>query len=228
MQANDRLALALDTDDTVEALRWARDLRDVFGVAKVGLELFTSEGPSIIFALREMGYRVFLDLKLHDIPTTVYRCARVIGGFGVELVTLHVQGGSDMLKAGVEGLGEGARASGTAIIPVALGVTFLTSDPKVDPAVFDQRLETLYSAGCRGFVSSSAEVAGAKALFPDLLSVVPGIRFGGAQSDDQSRIATPSAAFAQGADLLVVGRSITRAPDRAKAIKALEAELAAI
>ena len=105
-----RLALALDVDDLVEAHRLAVALRPWFGVAKIGLELFSADGPEAIGALRDLGYQVFLDLKLFDIPTTVNRSTMVLGSLGVEYLTLHALGGVDMLRAGVEGLPRGCRA----------------------------------------------------------------------------------------------------------------------
>ncbi len=225
MEGSDRLALALDTDDAVEALRWARELRDVFGFAKVGLELFATEGASVIYALQELGYRVFLDIKMHDIPTTVYRASRVVGGFGVAMVTFHTQGGEAMLRAGVAGLGEGAAAAGLSQVPIALGVTVLTSSAQVDEEQFQERLGVAAAAGCGGFVSSAWEVRLGKSLYPDMVAVVPGIRFGPSPLDDQARVATPSTALAEGADLLVIGRSLTRATDIAAAIALLESEL---
>lgn len=227
MRGSERLALALDTDDGVEALRWARDLREVFGIAKVGLELFSAEGASIIFALRELDFRVFLDIKMHDIPTTVYRASRVAGGFGVEMVTYHTQGGEAMLRAGVEGLAEGALAAGVKVAPIAIGVTYLTSEVRVDEKGFRKRLALAATSGCGGLVSSAGEVRLAKSLHPDLLAVVPGIRFGESSNDDQARVATPRQALAAGADVLVIGRSMTRASDLGAAVALLESELIA-
>src|SRR5690348_3889947 len=93
LELRDRLAMALDVDDLVAAARLVRELKDWFGVAKVGLELFTAAGPDAVFAVLEQGCRVFLDVKLHDIPTTVGRAARVIGAFGASFLTLHAAGG---------------------------------------------------------------------------------------------------------------------------------------
>ena len=225
--AMNRLAIALDTDDSVEALRWARDYRDVFGYAKVGLELFVSEGPAIIYALRELGYRVLLDLKLHDIPNTVERAARVVGGYGVDLLTVHTAGGVPMLRAAVRGLSAGAAAAGVATEPRVLGVTFLTSDPAVGQAPFFARLDAAAEAGCGGYVCAAAELEMAKERHPELFALVPGIRFKGAGTDDQARVATPAAALAKGADLIVIGRSVTRAADPDTAIAMLKAEAAA-
>src|SRR5438132_6638777 len=128
----DRLALALDCDDLVEAVRQARELKPWFGVAKVGLELFCAAGPDSVPALADEGFKVFLDLKLHDIPTTVGRAARVAGELGASYLTLHAHGGAVMLRAGVDGLSEGAHAGGMPT-PTALAVTILTSDGDAPP-----------------------------------------------------------------------------------------------
>ncbi|MDP1805154.1 MAG: orotidine 5'-phosphate decarboxylase / HUMPS family protein, partial [Acidimicrobiales bacterium] len=104
MQTRDRLVLALDVDDLVVALRVAKRLQPYFATAKVGLELFSASGPDAVSAVAELGYDVFLDLKLHDIPTTVRKAARVIGALGASYLTLHARSGPVMLRAGVEGL----------------------------------------------------------------------------------------------------------------------------
>ena len=111
-EVRERLALALDVDDLVLALRIGRQLRPYFGVAKVGLELYSAAGPEVIGSLTELGFEVFLDLKLHDIPTTVGKASRVLGALGVNYVTMHAHGGVAMLQAGVEGLREGASRAG--------------------------------------------------------------------------------------------------------------------
>jgi orotidine-5'-phosphate decarboxylase len=225
MEARDHLAVALDVDDLVVATRLARELRPYFGVAKVGLELFSAAGPDAVPALTELGYKVFLDLKLHDIPTTVGKTARVLGGLGVSYLTMHAFGGVPMLRAGVEGLAEGA-ASGGFDTPIALAVTILTSDPGAPPHIFGNRVRTALEARCGGIVCAAADVREAKELAPNLVTVVPGIRPIGAAADDQARSATPQSALEAGADLLVVGRPITAADDRAKAASDLVAALA--
>src|SRR5437763_1934963 len=136
----DRLAVALDVDDLVAALRIARDVRPWFGVAKVGLELFIASGPESIGALQQLGYKVFLDLKLDDIPTTVERAARIAGSLGVSYLTLHARGGVSNLRAGANGLSDGAHKAGLPP-PVALGVTVLTSDDSAPPHILPQRAE---------------------------------------------------------------------------------------
>ncbi len=223
--AGDHLALALDLDDLVEATRLARTLASSFTVAKVGLELYSAAGPEAIAALQDLGYQVFCDLKLHDIPTTVERAARVLGALGVTYLTLHASGGEPMVRAGVEGLRSGAAAAGLAD-PVALAVTVLTSDRVVEPAQFTRRVAAAVEAGCRGVVCAAAEVGPVKQQAPRLLAVVPGIRPRGAPAHDQARAATPTEAILAGADLLVVGRVVTRADDPVAAAAEVHAEVA--
>jgi len=207
-----KLALALDTDDLVEAHRLAVTLRPWFGVAKVGLELFSASGPDAIGALRDLGYQVFLDLKLFDIPTTVNRSTRVLGALGVEYLTLHAHGGVDMLKAGVEGLYHGADAAGLET-PVALAVTVLTSDDTAPPHIVPNRVRVALEGGCGGLILAAADLQTARELAPRMRRVVPGIRLNGAPTHDQMRSATPQDAAANGADLLIIGRAVTEADD---------------
>ena len=220
----DHLAIALDVDDLVEALRLARLLAPSFRVAKVGLELFSAAGPEAIGALNELGFEVFCDLKLHDIPTTVERAARVLGALGASYVTIHACGGEPMLRAGVEGLASGAAAAGLDP-PVALGVTILTSEVDVSAHQVAHRVAAALEAGCGGLVCAAAEAADARLLAPRAEIVTPGIRTAGGPTHDQARPATPAAAIAAGADLLVVGRSVTAAPDPVAAAVAVVAEV---
>jgi orotidine-5'-phosphate decarboxylase len=220
----DRLVLALDVDDLVQADRLVHSLRPWFGVAKVGLELFSAAGPEAIGALRELGVRVFLDLKLHDIPTTVERAGRVLGALGVDYLTLHASGGEVMLRAGVEGLRHGAAAAGLGE-PCALGVTILTSESDAPGHVLRARIGAAVEAGCGGIVCSATDLADARQLAPRLLKVVPGIRPEGTPAHDQARAATPTAAIAAGADLLVIGRAVTAADDPVAAARALAESL---
>jgi len=225
MDIRDRLALALDVDDLVAATRWADELKQWFGVAKVGLELWAAAGPDAVVSLVDRDYRVFLDVKLHDIPTTVGRAARVLGTLGPSYVTIHAAGGVDMLRAGVEGLAEGAASVGLAA-PRVLAVTILTSETNAPADTLTQRVEWAVEAGCGGFVCAAGEVRRAKAIAPDLLAVVPGIRTGGTPTHDQARPATPQEAFEAGADIIVVGRTVTAASDRPAAAAALVGGLA--
>ena len=134
-EVRSRLALALDVDDLVEAGRFGRRMLPWFSVAKVGLELFAASGPEAVGAFVDQGYEVFLDLKLHDIPTTVGKTAKVLGSLGVSYVTVHSSGGVDMLAAAVDGLNEGASAAGLTP-PMVLAVTVLTSDSEAPRSRF--------------------------------------------------------------------------------------------
>ena len=202
----DHLALALDVDDLDAALAIAQRVQPWFGLAKVGFELYAEAGPVAFQALHDKGFRVFADLKLHDIPNTVGRAARVLGRHGVDFLNFHAAGGEAMLRAGVEGLAEGARGRER---PIALAVTVLTSDPNVD--AMDARLDVARDAGCDGVVCAGTDVERARARA--LRTMVPGIRLAGDDANDQARVDTPGHAIACGADWLVVGRSVTGADD---------------
>lgn len=221
-RVRERLALALDVPEIEEAIALARRLRPWFGVAKVGLELFVAEGPRAIAAMRELEYDVFADLKLHDIPTTVARAARAAGGLGVRYLNAHAAGGGEMLTGFAEGFFDGAAAAGTPD-PVPLAVTVLTSDP--DASAFGDRLDLAVDAGCRGVVCSALEVERVKRRAPEFWTVVPGTRPRGAPLDDQARSTTPGEAAAVGADILVIGRPVTRATDPEAAAAAVFAEV---
>jgi orotidine-5'-phosphate decarboxylase len=224
VQTRDRLVLALDVDDLVLALRLARQLQPWFGTAKVGLELFSASGPDAVSTIADIGYDVFLDLKLHDIPTTVRRAARVIGALGATYLTLHARSGPAMLRAGVEGLTEGAEAAGLPR-PMALAVTILTSDGDAPAHILGHRVAAAVEAGCGGMVVAADDVREAKQLAPRLLAVVPGIRMLTSDAHDQARPATPRRALDIGADLLVVGRTVTAAADPEAAAAAVVASL---
>jgi orotidine-5'-phosphate decarboxylase len=207
-EPRDHLALALDVGDLRAALLIGERVQPWFGVAKVGVELYAEAGPSAFDALRDKGFRVFADLKLHDIPTTVERAARVLGRRGVDFLNFHAAGGVAMVRAGVEGLAEGARDAGHAP-PVALAVTVLTSDPNIDAR--DARMQVARDAGCDGVVCAGTDVEIARAF--GLRTMVPGIRLAGGVANDQARVDTPDDAIARGADWLVIGRAVTGADD---------------
>lgn len=221
-----KMALPLDVDDLVAAQRLAKSLQPWYGVAKIGLELFTAAGPDAISVFQELGYEVFVDLKLHDIPNTVMKSARVLGSLGVKYVTMHAHGGVDMLRAGVEGLYEGASSVGHDT-PIALGITVLTSDGDAPDHIVPKRLRVAMEGGCTGIVCAADDLGHARAIGPRLVKVVPGIRPAGASLDDQARTATPRSALDQGADLLVIGRAVTAAPDPQAAAAAIIEELTA-
>ncbi len=223
--ARDALALALDVDDLVAALRLARSLKPWFGVAKVGLELYSAVGPDAVGALADLGYGVFADLKLHDIPTTVGRAAKVVGSLGARYLNFHAQGGVEMLRAGIDGLRLGAAGAGLPP-PSALAVTVLTSQPDAGAGAIARLTQVALEAGCDGVVCAASDVREVKRYGPRLVAVVPGIRPAGSPPHDQGRAATPSEAIHSGGDLLVIGRAVTGAADPAGAAAAIHAEVA--
>ncbi|MYD34368.1 MAG: orotidine-5'-phosphate decarboxylase [Acidimicrobiales bacterium] len=226
--ARDRLALALDVPDRDVAMALVERFGADFGVMKVGLELFLAEGPGVVRDIVSAGSRVFLDLKLPDIPNTVEHAARCAGELGVWLLTLHTQGGPDMLAAGASGLSDGAAdANPSAEVPIALGVTVLTSDADAPSEVLTSRARLAEQAGCGGVVCAAPDLPVVTNTVPGMLRVVPGIRPAGAPSADQRRVATPASALAAGADVLVIGRAVTAAPDPDAAAAAIVAEVAA-
>jgi orotidine-5'-phosphate decarboxylase len=221
IDARDHLALALDVGDLDAALAIAQRVQPWFGVAKVGLELYAEAGPAAFQALQDKGFRVFADLKLHDIPNTVGRTARVLGRYGVDFLNFHAAGGEAMLRAGVDGLVDGARGVGHDR-PLALAVTVLTSDPNID--AMDARLDVARAAGCDGVVCAGTDVERARAR--GLRTMVPGIRLAGDDANDQARVDTPGDAIARGANWLVIGRSVTGAEDPERAAEHVSREVA--
>ncbi len=219
-----RLVLALDVDDSVLAMRWATRLRPWFGVAKVGLELFSAAGPSVIGALLEGGFRVFVDLKIADIPNTTRKAARVLGALGVSFLTVHASAGPATVEAAVQGLTEGAERAGLAA-PMALGVTILTSEAEAPVDRLRALVAAARDAGCGGIVCAAADLHEVKMVAPGLLTVVPGIRRAGADKHDQGRSATPGQAFRAGADMLVIGRAVMAAEGPEKAAEEIVDEL---
>lgn len=217
-EVRDRLVLGLDLGDLDAATAMASRLAPWFGVVKVGHELYAEAGPVAFDRMHDLGFKVFCDLKLHDIPNTVERAARVHARHGVEFMNAHAAGGEAMLRAFVAGAQEGARDAGVPA-PITLAVTVLTSEP--DASAFDERLRAAVASGCGGVVCSALEAARARAA--GLPSMVPGIRLAGASTDDQARVATPGAAIADGAEWLVLSRTVHGAADpEAAAARAAE------
>ena len=222
-----RVAVALDTADREEFRQWAAWFGPRVGVLKVGLEAFVRWGPDAVAEAREAAAAVFLDLKLHDIPNTVAGAVAGAEAAGADYLTVHAGGGSAMLAA----------AAAAADRVRLLAVTLLTSLDATALAELDLAGDSrrrarswaslAWRSGCAGAVCSPLEVADLRAGSPrPFLLVTPGIRFGeGAVADDQRRVASPAAALAAGADLLVIGRPLTRAPDRGRALAALEEAL---
>lgn len=231
LPARERLIVALDFPSAAQALALVDRLEGRCRWFKVGLELYLAAGNAAVEALIDRGYSVFLDLKLHDIPNTVAGAVRSVAGLGAGLLTLHAAGGPEMLKAAAQARSDIHDG------PELLAVTVLTSmDPRqlaatgVAASPAEQALalaRMAASSDIRGFVCSPQEAAQLRSEFgPEAILVVPGIRPAGAAKDDQSRIATPSAAIAAGASYLVVGRPITQAHDPAAAAQAILDEIA--
>lgn len=232
----DRLIVALDLPDAPRALEVARSLAGTVGWVKVGMTLYYAEGPAIIRELRSLGFKVFVDLKLHDIPHQVEGACRTLTRAGADMFTVHASGGRAMLEAAVSATGAAADKFG-ARRPDVVAVTVLTSLDAVALAEMGiertptQQVEALAGlareAGCDGVVCSPQEAAAVRPIVgDDALVVTPGVRPAGAEADDQARTATPSEALAAGASHLVVGRPITDAGDRAVAARAILKEMA--
>jgi orotidine-5'-phosphate decarboxylase len=218
--------VALDVSSRGQAMQLVDALGDSGTFYKVGLELFTREGPDVVAELRDRGKKVFLDLKLHDIPNTVAETVRAASALDVDLLTVHAMGGKSMMEVAVQAAADAAESAGMRRPVALLGVTVLTSVTASEAEVTwgreslslrDEvvRLGTLAAdSGLKGVVASVLEVRALKReLGPDFLVVTPGIRLAGGESHDQARVATPSAAARAGADFLVVGRAVTAAPD---------------
>jgi orotidine-5'-phosphate decarboxylase len=232
MDPRQRLIVALDVSSAAAAREIVAAVGDSASAYKVGMQLYTAEGPRIVRDLVAAGRRVFLDLKYHDIPNTVMSAVREAGQLGVSMLTVHASGGSKMLRAAAE--------AAQAINPdlIVLGVTVLTSLDDTDLAKLGlrggvleqvQRLAALaLSNGCKGVVASARESAALRTEFGhDFVIVTPGVRPAGSGPDDQSRVVTPAEAIAAGATHIVVGRPITGARDPGAEARAILGQLAA-
>jgi orotidine-5'-phosphate decarboxylase len=229
-EARDRLIVAMDFSRADDALRFDAELGEEIRWVKVGLELFTAGGVSVASSFKDRGRRVFLDLKLHDIPNTVEGAIRVAAGHGVDLLTLHAEGGPGMMEAARRARDE----SGSNLR--LLAITVLTSlDGSEFPDVYrsqDIRARVraftagAVEAGMDGVVCSSLELDVVTETAPEgFLRVTPGIRPAGVATDDQARIGTPLAALRAGATHLVVGRAITRSDDPHGAVRGILEEM---
>lgn len=224
------IAVALDAPDLTTAVAWAEAVGPNVTTIKIGLELYLRYGADAVRAARKAsgGRDVFLDLKLHDIPNTVAGAARSVAALNAAYLTVHASGGAEMVRAAAEAAPETSVAAVTVL--TSLAESDLTAiglaGPSLDAA---RRLAALaVAAGASAIVCSPREVAAVRAeVGPDITLITPGVRPGGAASGDQRRVATPAQALADGADLLVIGRPITRAADPGTAAAALAATLAA-
>lgn len=230
MSAESPVIVALDFPEPERAEALAQDLAPGACRLKVGKELFTRGGPGLVRGLVAAGFDVFLDLKFHDIPTTVAKACRAAADLGVWMINVHALGGRAMLSAAREAVDAGGHR------PLLTAVTVLTSHSDetiaeigLSGTVRDNvlRLSQLAArCGVDGVVCSPQEARLLRAAHgPDYRLVTPGIRPAGAESHDQTRTATPAGALADGADYLVIGRPITQAPDPMAALAAIQAEI---
>ncbi|GGH74666.1 orotidine-5'-phosphate decarboxylase [Pullulanibacillus pueri] len=219
----DRVIVALDVSTQEELEVLLNPLLKFKPFVKVGMELFYTQGPDYIRRLKEWGLSVFLDIKLHDIPTTVQKAMRGIAKLDVDIINCHAAGGAEMMRAAITGLDEGTPFGRKR--PTCIAVTQLTS---TDQVMLEQELliqhplkgvvkaygELAYKSGLDGVVCSAHEASLIKqATSTDFITVTPGIRLAADQANDQKRIATPGEARRLGSDYIVVGRSITQAAD---------------
>ncbi len=232
--ARDRVIVALDCE-AERALDLADALRGKAAWVKVGMTLFYANGPAIVHALKERGFKVFLDLKLHDIPHQVEGAAASAVGSGADMLTVHTVGGAEMMRAARRGVERAAEERG-ASMPVILGITVLTSmnDETLKqtgvtrslPEQVEALARQARQAGMSGVVASPREADRLRQMLgPDVYIVTPGVRPLGSELGDQSRVATPSEAFAAGASHIVIGRPITQSADPVAAFEALVSEL---
>lgn len=236
MQAKDRIILALDVDTEKEALALVETLYDRVGAFKVGMQLFNSVGPGIVQKINQLGGRVFVDLKFHDIPNTAAAAGRVMTRLDAFMYNVHIAGGREMMTAVVKNTAEEASRLGVNP-PAVLGVTVLTSisstqlreEMKVDKKVEELVVEWAVMAqecGLSGVVASPQETALIReACGPDFLIVTPGIRPAWSAAGDQKRITTPREALDKGADYMVIGRPIRQAADPREAAARIIEEL---
>jgi orotidine-5'-phosphate decarboxylase len=234
MEPAHRIITALDVETKAQALALVREL-DLAVLFKVGLELFTAEGPALLQEIKALGKGVFLDLKLHDIPNTVGEAARIGVRHGVRMMTIHTSGGGEMMARAAATAREEADKKGSPK-PLLLGVTILTSLKNDDLASIGMMPDTsaqvlrlaalAKAAGLDGVVCSAQEIEIVRReVGPDFLIVTPGIRPAWSAAQDQKRIMTPALAVEKGSDYLVVGRPITQAASPREAFQKIVDEL---
>ena len=232
--ARDRVIVALDCG-IEEAFDLADQLQGKATWMKVGMTLFYANGPAIVYALKERGFKVFLDLKFHDIPHQVEGAAYSAAASGADMLTMHTVGGVDMMRAAQAGAVAASEEYGYDT-PATLGITVFSSmndaalaETGVSRAMADQVVvlaEQAKRAGISGVVASPQEASRLREILgPEAFIVTPGVRPAGSDKGDQSRVATPAQAFENGASHIVIGRPITQAADPAAAFEAIVAEL---
>lgn len=232
MVSENPIIVALDMPTAQDAVRMAQVVAPYVGAFKIGLGLLYGPGPGTIDALVRVGKPVFVDAKLHDIPSQVAAAAERIGKHGARWVTAHASGGGDMLEAAVEGLARGAAGSEAGVLAVSVLTSLAKSDLErvgiqgTPGQLVGKMAKVADEAGCEGLVCSPLELNVVAQAAPTLKRVTPGIRLSDL-GDDQARTATPREAIARGATMLVIGRPITQAEDPAAAAAAILADITA-
>ncbi|MBP1930689.1 orotidine-5'-phosphate decarboxylase [Ammoniphilus resinae] len=231
MSVRERTIIAMDFASAESALECARKLKGTARYLKVGMQLYYAAGPQIVAAFKEQGFKVFVDLKVHDIPNTAKGAMESLASLGADMVNVHAAGGKEMMIAAKEGLQKGTMASGRE--PLLIAVTQLTSTTldvmnreigihgSIEDCVRNYAL-LAREAGLDGVVASPLEVGLIKeAAGADFFTVTPGIRPAGSAVGDQKRVTTPKMAFDLGTDYIVVGRPVTGAANPAAALEEL-------
>ncbi len=218
--------IACDFDSKEKLMNFLKDFKGLNPYLKIGMEMYYKEGPSLVRELKNLGFKIFLDLKLHDIPNTVKKAMKQIGELGVDITNVHAEGGIEMMRAAREGLNESQNGKNTKLIAVTV-LTSINEDILHNELLVDKTYNVAdaasrlalnaKSAGLDGVVCSSFEAKIMSDL--GLISVCPGIRLKGDSSQDQKRVATPSVAKENHATFIVVGRSITGSLNPVEAYK---------
>ena len=232
----EKLIVALDVDNLDKAIQLVEQLQPHVGMFKVGMELFNAEGPKAVRMITERGGKVFVDLKFHDIPTTVARAARVLTKHGASILNVHAGGGLAMMQAAASAVQDEAAALEIEP-PKVIAVTVLTSMDQIAlnsqlniPGTVEEQVvrwaRLAQQAGLHGVVASPLEISAIKKACGEAFDIItPGIRPVGVKKNDQERVMTPNRAVQLGATYLVIGRPITGAEDPVKAAEAIVKEI---
>ncbi|ACV63160.1 orotidine 5'-phosphate decarboxylase [Desulfofarcimen acetoxidans DSM 771] len=236
MNTRDRLIVALDVDSPEKAIHLTKLLSPYVGAFKVGMELFNSVGPEIIYTLKKLGANIFVDLKLHDIPNTVARASRVLTSHGADILNVHAAGGKEMMQSAAQAVNKEVLDKGLTR-PLVVAVTVLTS---ISARAFKEEIgfageiedkvvnwaKLAQAAGLDGVVASPQEIRAIRqACGPEFVIITPGIRPSGGAVHDQKRVTTPGEAIAAGATYIVVGRPITENSDPVQAARNIVSEM---
>lgn len=223
---NNNVIIACDFESKEVLMNFLKDFEGLNPYLKIGMEMYYKEGPSLVKELKEKGFKIFLDLKLHDIPNTVKKAMEKLGDLGVDITNVHAQGGYEMMKAAREGLDNSKFGKDTKLIAVTV-LTSINDEVIHNELLIDEKnsvadvakhyASNAKKAGLDGVVCSAYEAPIMDEL--GLISVCPGIRMVGDSSNDQKRVATPKLAHENKATYIVVGRSITKASNPVEAYK---------